>query len=101
MDLRRVSGSAGLRRLWALVSGLPPQAAVWHKEAWTTQDELLATLVEQSDSNARALIHAWTGKAPSGKPLKIERPGGEEPKRPAKPSPESIERFSKAIEKRR
>ena len=41
----------GCRRLWALVSSLPEEAATWRegKPVWTVQDELAAQAVERAD----------------------------------------------------
>lgn len=65
----------GVRRLLALITGLPMDAAVWREERpqWTTEHELLATVAEVNDAGFRALFAALGGKA-NGKPLRIEHP---------------------------
>lgn len=62
-----------MRRILALVHGLPMEAAVWREERpqWTTEHELLATAAEVSDAGFRAVFQALGGK-PKGKPLQIE-----------------------------
>jgi len=47
IDLTAEWGTLGVRRLWALVNGLPQDAPLWRDErieaeSWTRQDELLA-----------------------------------------------------------
>lgn len=68
-----------LRRLWVLVQGLPREAVLWREEnAWTSQDELLAALVELTDIASRRVVLALGGKFPPGdKPIHIERPSRE------------------------
>ena len=65
----------GVRRLLALITGLPMDAAVWREERpqWTTDHELLATAAEVNDAGFRAVFQALGGK-PKGKPLQIEHP---------------------------
>jgi len=70
-----VAAVEGPRRLWALVNGLPAEAAVWREEmAWTLRDELAALQVELLDTLIRAQIKLWTGKNARGRPIRVERP---------------------------
>lgn len=48
IDLRVAVDEETPRRLWALIQGLPPEAAVWRDlpASWTSTHELLALLVE-------------------------------------------------------
>ena len=66
----------GVRRVLALVTGLPLEAAVWRQERpqWTTEHELLATVAEVIDGDLRAVYGALGGRV-RGKPLRIEHPG--------------------------
>lgn len=65
----------GVRRVLALVTGLPLEAAAWRADGpdWTRQDELLAVNAEVADAGFRAVFQALGGKA-RGKPLRIEHP---------------------------
>lgn len=95
LDLRDVlwgEHPMGVRRIVALVNGLPMQGAVFrdaamHGKYWTTTEELLATLIEVTDLTNRLLYGA---NAPKGKrvwdPLEIERPAKAKPER-ALPTP--------------
>lgn len=90
--------SAGCRRLWVLIQGLPPDAAVWRQEtAWTNQDELAAAHMELLDMWMRIQVQIWTGNKPKGKPLRIERPNqtpeAPKAKRKRNPKPEEVIAF--------
>lgn len=71
-----------MRRILALITGLPMDAAVWREERpqWTSEHELLATIAEVTDSGFRGLYAALGGK-PGGKPLQIQHPHRVVPKR--------------------
>lgn len=73
-DLPREAESAGVRRLFVMLQGLPPEAATWREEmGWTQADEFAASLLELTDAWGRATVMAL-GKKPRGKPLQIPRP---------------------------
>lgn len=62
MDLRDEFAEMPCRRLWALVNGLPLDAATWRREsAWTVDHELMATMIETIDMWGR--INAIVGGA--------------------------------------
>lgn len=73
-----------MRRLWALIDGLPPGGALSRslRGAWWAPgsvEELLATSVELQ----HAQLLAWGGKkAQRHTPLRIPRPGDKPPARP-------------------
>lgn len=76
LDLREeVEGP--LRRLNALIAGLPPDSATWREDAWPPLLELIALQIERSDAWFRALLSALTGQKRYRVPgeLQIERPG--------------------------
>jgi hypothetical protein len=77
IDLRVEFSDTPLRRLWVLLDGLPNDAAVWRKEfAWSVQDEMKATQLEQADMwfrNVCALLGAKRSSLPRA--LNIPRPG--------------------------
>lgn len=68
--------------MWALINGLPPDAAVWRVDGqqWTLHEELLAIAVERID--AWGVAHARLsggGKALKDyTPLRVPRPGVQE-----------------------
>lgn len=65
----------GVRRLLALVKGLPQTAtSARPEESWTRENELAARIAETIDAVGRAQLQAWTGKD-AGNPLVIEHPG--------------------------
>lgn len=85
-----------MRRLLALIRGLPPEAAVWEPEraeraGWGLTEELLANLIETVD-RARIDIVRGTVEAAGGKlrsvpqPLRLEHPGRDR-LRPGRNSP--------------
>lgn len=54
----------GARRLWALASGLPPEAAVWRDgSAWSQQHELTAVALERADMWGHLLAQVLGAKA--------------------------------------
>ena len=64
----------GMRRLRALVTGLPRDSALFRDGGWDEQTELLATVAELTDQGNRLLHGAFMqGKPP--KPIEIPRPG--------------------------
>jgi len=72
-----------IRKIFNLLKWLPVDAALWrsNKTAWTTTDELLATLIEVNDAQLRAFIQA--NSKPNSKkidPIVIERPNGTDAK---------------------
>jgi len=104
LDLRE---GIGVRRLRALVQGLPPGGAL-HRSIdpdgwrWTTDTEMLATVAELVDANNRLFYsaHAKKGSSPV-KPIKIMRPGklAEEeeqlPRRKRKSTRDELKKFVK------
>lgn len=75
------------RRLWVLIQGLPPEAAVWDNDRWGWTEELLALVAELLDTGNRnnAVLHG-VKESKLGKPLKVERPG----KRKKGPRPRNV-----------
>lgn len=76
-----------MRRLLALVKGLPPEGAL-HRAVrgtaagWTNTEELLAFLCELTDQTNRLLFGAFSKKgAKAPKPVSIPRPGQENQRR--------------------
>lgn len=71
------------RRLWALIQGLPPDAAVWREEmAWTPQQELMATTIEVIDLWGRRLMRMQGAKSSQlPEAIQIPRPGEQKRKR--------------------
>lgn len=54
----------GVRRLLALIDGLPPDSAVGRDgKAWTRQDEIAATAVERSELWSGIQAQMWGAKA--------------------------------------
>lgn len=77
LDLRRELNATGVRRLLALIEGLPVDAAVWRedKPGWTQADELAALQIEMADMWGRILamcLGAKSGKLP--KPPQLTHP---------------------------
>lgn len=74
-----------MRRLRALVAGLPPGCALLRKldpegSRWSTTDELLARLIEEVDRGNRWFFQANTEKdTPPPDPIEIRRPGEHRP----------------------
>jgi hypothetical protein len=66
--------------VWALVKGLPPDAAVWRQHAFTPVEELLVQLLERHDQWARthlqALLHHKKVSVPAE--FHMLRPGEQE-----------------------
>lgn len=79
MDLRVEVDRLGVRRLWALVNGLPRDAAVWREETqWSWERELAAALIEVHDMWGRNLALLSGAKKKSlPKPIRVPRPGRE------------------------
>jgi hypothetical protein len=66
----------GARRLWALVNGLPADAATWRNGVlWTDSDYMLALVAELVDGwgAANARVHGVKQNS-LPKPLEITRP---------------------------
>lgn len=83
----------GCRRLWALVSQLPPESATHAPDGWGMREELLAAQLEHTDWWARSFA-LLKGVKPSSLPprLKIPRPG-DEPARPRAQPPSALIAF--------
>lgn len=75
-------GELGVRRLWALVNGLPEDSAT-HRETWTLRDEVAAATVEIVDFWGRVGAQLQ-GVKPRDlpDPVRIPRPGDEERNKP-------------------
>ena len=69
--------------MWALVKGLPPEAAVWRQHSFTPTEELLVQVLERHDAWARAHLQALLHHKKVSVPpeFTILRPGEED--RPA------------------
>lgn len=84
MDLVEEFDLIGCRRLWVLVNGLQPEAAIFRVEGqrWTTREELLAFAVERIDhwglSQAYLASNKKFHKHLPDEPLQIPRPGRRE-----------------------
>jgi hypothetical protein len=75
LDLRTEYESAGCRRLWALVSGLPPDAAVRRDgKVWTTREELAARHIELERGLLRLIAQALGVKFTGPPPEPIRHP---------------------------
>lgn len=75
MDLRFEFQTAGCRRLWALISGLPLDCAIRRDgKTWTTERELIARQVEQQASLLRLIAEALGVKFKSPPPEPIHHP---------------------------
>jgi hypothetical protein len=93
LDLRREIETMGVRRLFALVQGLPLDAATWREErTWTQRDELAALQVELTDVWGRLIFSALGGK-PKGKPLRIARPAQQAEEKQITSDPGEIARW--------
>jgi hypothetical protein len=74
LDLRDEYETAGVRRLWALIKGLPRDSATWAGEhRWTQELEFLAELIEITDIASHRMVAAMGGTL-KGDPIQIERP---------------------------
>jgi hypothetical protein len=78
----------GVRRLWSLLDGLPPDGKLGRKlrgDSWGAQSSeyLLALLVEQVDALCRVTLRA-NGVKKHLEPLHIPRPGEVEMSKPVK-----------------
>jgi hypothetical protein len=75
LDLRFEFESIGCRRLWALVAGLPSDAAVRRDgKVWTTREELAASHIELEHGLLRTIAEALGVKF-KGPPMKpIQHP---------------------------
>lgn len=81
LDLR-YAVDEGVRRIWALVRGLPREAVTWREDGaeWSHEVELAAAQVEVADRWGRAmaqLLGAKTSQLPP--PIEIKRPSVEKP----------------------
>jgi hypothetical protein len=103
MDLRVEVGVSGCRRLWALVRGLPVDAAVWRDgKHWTQADELQAIAIERSDIWGHRLTvasRAFKGRVPEMP--RIEHPdrrvASPERSKPRMSSRAEIHAFARAV----
>lgn len=79
LDLTGAIETAGCRRLWVLVNGLPPEAATWRIDGqqWTTLHELVSVVAERIDlwglTSARIATRGKIGSTQH--PLRVPRPG--------------------------
>jgi hypothetical protein len=100
MDLRVQVGVSGCRRLWALVRGLPVDAAVWRDgKHWTQRDELAAIGIERADIWGHRLTmasRAFKGRIPEMPQIEHpdRRSGVEVPSRPRMSSRAEIRAFA-------
>lgn len=80
--------------MWALVKGLPPEAATWRRDHFPPQVELLAQLHEQQDRWNRALFGALRRERRVQVPgeVRILRPG-EDGKPKVETDPRAIAAF--------
>lgn len=102
LDLRRVlygEDAVGLRRLRALIGGLPPGSAV-HRSVdpagygWRNTEEMLALIAQLIDHTNR-LLFARTQKGQVPKPIHIKRPWERVPERRPVASPDEVRAFFK------
>lgn len=99
LDLRHEVQVTGVRRLAALVRGLPPDSALRRDgAAWTQADELAAVAIERAEMWNLQLVAMWAAKG-SKLPDAIEithpdrKPPTPEPRRRATTDPATIRRF--------
>lgn len=75
MDLRFEFGSIGCRRLWVLIAGLPPDAAIRRDgKVWTDHHELAARHIEQDAGLLRTIAEALGVKFRGPPPEPIRHP---------------------------
>lgn len=83
LDLRCAVEADGCRRTWALVRGLPRDAATWREDGawWSQETELAAAQIEVADRWGRAMAQLL-GAKPSAlpPPIEIKRPTTERPR---------------------
>jgi len=84
LDLRYEFHHTSSRRVWVLVQGLPPDAAVWRRDGFAPTEELLVQLLERHDQWARSHLQAMLGhkRVNMPAPFQIMRPGEEPPSKP-------------------
>lgn len=86
MDLRFEFGSIGCRRLCALISGLPADAALRRDgKTWTVRHELAARQIEQEAALLRAIAEALGVKFRGPPPEPIKHPDRPVPQAPRRP----------------
>ncbi len=74
-DLVAEYDTVGARRLWILIQGLPPDAALYREDAWSREEEMLASLLELTDAWGHAMVVVHGGKMKGhSKPLHVRRP---------------------------
>lgn len=75
-DFRADVGELGVRRLRALVEGLPPDAMLWRRTpGWGTEQELAAVQIEVTHAVVRTVIAAFSKRGSAiPKPLHVPRP---------------------------
>ena len=61
------------RRLWALVQGLPPEAAVWRDlpQSWTERDQCLAVIAESLTQGQYVARRPGQGQSAKGNVVSI------------------------------
>lgn len=84
MELGREAERIGVRRLWVLVHGLPPEAATWRQDGdgWSQTDHFLAALIEYVDMWGRINAQPHYRRNSLPKPVQIDRPGRTDKARP-------------------
>lgn len=103
MDLRHALQQSGCRRLWALVRGLPVDAALWRDgRRWTQADELAAIAIERGDIWGHRLAVASRAfkRVPEMPPIEHpeRRPAEPELVRPRMSSRAEIRRFAGVVQ---
>lgn len=102
-DLRQLINTTGARRIWALVRGLPRDAALWREDVpgWTQAHELQAAQIEVTDAWLRAIwqvlyVQTFRKRPPNVRPVRIEhedRRAAPATRRPVERNPQAIKRF--------
>lgn len=71
----------GVRRLWALLRGLPPDSAVWREDTFTPTEEFLVQIMERQHAWNESILGALMGHKKVSVPAapQILRPGEEMP----------------------
>lgn len=99
MDLRRELATIGVRRLWVLISGLPPDSAfARHGRGWTQSHELAAVAIERQEHWGSMLVQ-MSGRAlkDNAKPppgIQITHPDRVTPE-PVKKKPASVDEIAR------
>lgn len=105
LDLRAALRDFGMRRIRALVKGLPPGSA-FHRSidpewwSWDGQHELLAVIAELLDGANRMYLMAHSKKgAAKPQPIKIPRPYSPKPKESGMSVSDAIRKFPKRVKR--